>query len=78
MADSDERESHLRIRQALRHDLRNPLAVILGRCEMLVDGALGELAEPQQRSVEIIRRNATRMVEMLDDLATRHSDLPEP
>ena len=48
--------------------LRNPLAVILGRCEMLEGGALGELSEAQQRSVGIIHRNATRVVDALEAL----------
>lgn len=62
-------DARSRLRRALRHDLRNPLAVVLGRCEMLLSGTLGELDERQSRSVEIIQRNAERMVEMLADLA---------
>lgn len=58
-----------RLRRALRHDLRNPLAVVLGRCEMLTSGAFGELDERQLRSVEIIHRNAERMVDMLEELS---------
>ena len=65
-----------RLRRALRHDLRNPLAVVLGRCEMLSSGAFGEMDERQLRSVEIIHRNANRVVEMLEDLAELVSDLP--
>ncbi len=66
-----------RLRRALRHDLRNPLAVVLGRCEMLLSGAMGELDEHQRRSVAIIHRNAERVVEMLGELAAAVDRLPE-
>jgi signal transduction histidine kinase len=65
--DTDGRD---RLRRALRHDLRNPLAVILGRCEMLVGGEMGDLTVGQTRSVEAIQRNADRLVQMLDTLAS--------
>jgi signal transduction histidine kinase len=65
-----------RIRRALRHDLRNPLAVILGRCEMLASGAMGDLSVGQERSVEAIQRNADRLVQMLDALASEVESLP--
>ena len=61
--------TRVRLRRALRHDLRNPLAVVLGRCEMLISGAVGELDDKQVRSVEIIHRNAERVVELLGELA---------
>lgn len=51
--------------------------MVLGRCEMLSSGAVGELDERQLRSVEIIHRNATRVVEMLEDLAELLPDLPD-
>ena len=69
MADDVPDDRQERVRRALRHDLRNPLAVVLGRCEMLISGAFGELDERQLRSVEIIQRNAERVVEMLGELA---------
>ncbi len=67
-SDADE-SPEARLRRALRHDLRNPLAVVLGRCEMLASGAFGELDERQLRSVEIIHRNAERVVDMLEELS---------
>jgi signal transduction histidine kinase len=57
------------VRQVLRHDLRSPLAVIVGRCDMLASGALGALDEHQLRSVEAILRNAERIERELDHLA---------
>ncbi len=64
-----------KLRRALRHDLRNPLAVILGRCEILSSGAMGELNDGQARSVDAIQRNADRLVSMLDALADEYDDL---
>lgn len=64
-----EETSQEKLRRALRHDLRNPLAVILGRCEILNSGALGPLNDGQQRSLDAIQRNAERLVEMLQELA---------
>jgi len=72
--ETTEREN---LRRALRHDLRNPLAVILGRCEILVSGAMGELSHGQARSVGAIQRNAERLVSMLDTLADQVVDRPE-
>jgi len=66
-----------KLRRALRHDLRNPLAVILGRCEILSSGTMGDLSAAQTRSVAAIQRNAERLVEMLDDLAEQVCDRAE-
>lgn len=63
------------LRRALRHDLRNPLAVILGRCEILTSGAMGDLNDGQARSVDAIQRNAERLVGMLDALADEVDEL---
>ena len=51
--------------------------MILGRCEMLESGAMGDLEASQQRSVEIIHRNAQRVVEMLDDVAPLLDELSD-
>lgn len=72
------------VRQVLRHDLRTPLAVIIGRCEMLEAEAYGGLTDGQRRSVEAISRNAQRLVEELEHLAEHlpapalHLEIPEP
>ena len=49
------------IRRTVNHDLRGPLAVILGQCEMLEAGIRGELSGGQARAIQAIRRNAERL-----------------
>jgi signal transduction histidine kinase len=60
-----------RLAQLLRHDLRSPLAVILGRCELLNAGTGGPLTEAQTRSVDAIARAAKKMLTLLDEVADR-------
>ena len=51
------------------HDLKNPLAVILGRSEMLANLIDADGAKPSMRSqVEHIRGSATRLTAMIDSL----------
>jgi len=59
------------IRRALRHDLRGPLSVVLGRCEMLLAGTYGPLEPEHQRNIEIIHRNAERLLGSIDALGDR-------
>jgi len=54
----------------LRHDLRNPLSVILGRCELLLSGAAGPLSDRQRNSLDAVVRNATRMQVELEYLVS--------
>ena len=53
----------------LSHELRTPLASILGYAELLTTDA-GELDPDTERMLHAIRRNAGRMTEVLDNLAT--------
>ncbi len=53
----------------LSHELRTPLASILGYAELLTTGA-GELDPDTEWMLHAIRRNAGRMTEVLDNLAT--------
>ena len=62
-------EEGQRLRKLVRHDLRSPLAVILGRCEILEAGVQGSLNDAQQHSVAAIKRQADRLEEMLAELA---------
>ncbi len=58
-----------RLRRALRHDLRSPLAVTVGRAGMLLEGLAGDLNEPQRRTVQAIAEAADRLRADLDALA---------
>lgn len=64
-------ESHTRdeLRRALRHDLVNPLTIILGRCELLDSGVLGPLEPSQRDSVATIERHARRIVDEIERLS---------
>ncbi len=55
------------LRRVLRHDVRTPLAVILGRCELLETMLQGELNEAQLSAIVAVRRNAERLSLLLDD-----------
>jgi signal transduction histidine kinase len=59
------------LRRALRHDLRNPIAVILGRCELLQTGVNGPLSDAQRHSIDAIARAATKLQEMIEHLAEK-------
>ena len=55
---------------AVSHELRTPLTNIIGEVELLADGDLGDLLEPQARGVNVISRNSDRLLELIDDLLT--------
>jgi signal transduction histidine kinase len=55
------------LRRVLRHDVRTPLAVILGRCELLAAGLQGPLTPEQLAAVEAVQRNADRLALLLED-----------
>ncbi|MFT4621990.1 MAG: signal transduction histidine kinase [Myxococcota bacterium] len=55
------------IRRVLRHDVRTPLAVILGRCELLAAELQGPMTAEQHTAVDAIRRNADRLAGLLDE-----------
>ena len=61
----------LELRRLLRHDVRTPLAVILGRCELLEAELQGPLSPEQRVAIEAIRRNAERLGLLLDDAVQR-------
>ncbi len=66
MLDDDAVES---IQRRLRHDLRSPLAVIVGRCDMLLQGTFGPLNADQSRSLAAVLRNAERLQHEIQQLA---------
>jgi PAS domain S-box-containing protein len=52
------------------HELRTPLTSIIGSIELLDDGMAGELQPAQRQMVEVIERNAERLLAMANDLLT--------
>jgi signal transduction histidine kinase len=63
------------LRRRVRHDLRSPLAVVLGRAEMLLSGALGPITPAQRASLEAITRSAERLDRELGELAVLLDEL---
>ena len=52
------------------HELRTPLSSIRGYTELLREGMLGELRPEQTRAVQVIDRNADRLMQLVGDLLT--------
>jgi signal transduction histidine kinase len=50
------------------HELRTPLTSIIGSVELLSDGMVGELAPDQRHLVEVVERNAERLLALANDL----------
>jgi signal transduction histidine kinase len=49
----------------MSHELRTPLGIILGYLEMLLDGAVGELAPPQKDILKKLDRNSRALFELM-------------
>jgi len=54
------------------HELQTPLVPIQGYCEILLKGMLGELSEKQKEKIQIIYRNATRLLRLIQDILDAH------
>ncbi|MFL6024868.1 MAG: ATP-binding protein [Marmoricola sp.] len=50
------------------HELRTPLSSIIGSTELLDDGLAGELTAQQRQLLEVIDRNAERLLALANDL----------
>jgi GAF domain-containing protein/DNA-binding response OmpR family regulator/nitrogen-specific signal transduction histidine kinase len=50
------------------HELRTPMTSIKGYADLLLMGAVGELADQQEHFVTIIRNNADRLTALVNDL----------
>ncbi len=53
---------------AVAHELRTPLAIMLGAVDSLSAGKAGAVNEPQMKLVEILHRNAGRLGRLFDNL----------
>jgi signal transduction histidine kinase len=52
----------------IAHDLRSPLAALRGALDLLADGSGGALAPEQRRFVDIARRSAAHMQQLVSDI----------
>lgn len=50
------------------HELRTPLTSVVSFAHMLADPANGDLTAAQQKAVEVIERNAGRLLRLIEDL----------
>ena len=53
---------------AMSHDLRTPIAAIVGYSELLADGIVGDLTEQQQEMVQRISQVAAHLTELVNDI----------
>ncbi|HEX2189005.1 MAG TPA: GAF domain-containing sensor histidine kinase [Longimicrobiaceae bacterium] len=53
---------------AMSHDLRTPIAAIVGYSELLADGIVGDLTDKQQEMVERIAQVAAHLTELVNDI----------
>ncbi|HNJ77988.1 MAG TPA: ATP-binding protein [Marmoricola sp.] len=77
---SKEREAVLRLAEVdkakdqfvstVSHELRTPITNIIGYTELLEDGELGELDEPQRQAVSRISFSGRRLLSLVNDLLT--------
>lgn len=52
------------------HELRTPITSIQGYVDMQLAGEVGEITEEQRANLEIVRRNAAELSELIEDLLT--------
>ncbi len=66
--------------QNVSHELRTPLGIILGYSEMLLEGALGDLAPPQRNIIYTIYARARSLNRLIHNLTTLqgHIELGPP
>lgn len=50
------------------HELRTPLSTIQGYVEMLESGSLGEIPDPQQSALRIMKRNVDRLAALINEM----------
>jgi signal transduction histidine kinase len=54
--------------QAVSHELRTPLTAIMEGASLLVDGSLGSINQDQMRFLVLIKNNAKRLADLINDL----------
>lgn len=54
--------------QTLSHELRTPIASMLGYIELLREGDLGSLTDEQVAAVRVLERNGRRLLELVTDM----------
>lgn len=52
----------------MSHELKTPLANIREGTELLLDGSVGDLADPQREVTEILRANGLRLQQLIENL----------
>lgn len=52
------------------HELRTPITSIQGYVDMQLVGEVGEISEAQRANLEVVRRNAAQLSELIEDLLT--------
>jgi len=50
------------------HELRTPMSSIKGYVQMMLKGSLGEINEEQKSALEVVKRNATRLDNLIQDI----------
>ena len=53
---------------AIAHDLRGPLAIILGYMDMLAEGTFGTLTDRQRKPLNLVTAKGVEMQHLIDDL----------
>ncbi len=54
--------------QNISHELRTPIALVMGYTEMLRDGSLGPILEQQAEAIEIVARRSTMLRDLVEDI----------
>ena len=54
--------------QNISHELRTPIALVMGYAEMLRDGTLGPVAELQAEAIDIIARRSAMLRELVENI----------
>ena len=52
---------------AYLHDLKAPFSALLGNCQLLLKGFLGELNDRQKESIQTIERSTKKLLALIDD-----------